>query len=209
MEKNFSHNKVLEKFLKYVDENNLIQLPFVSEVVSEAFPFIQSGVKQDIIDKSIEQGNCVHDMIDRSIKNKNQEKLILVKNECKNGQHISYAVKIISALNSFIYKHKIKFILSENSFINFDKFHYIGTPDIILGNDTDWFVIDIKTSRINFLEKSAAQLFLYKKMLESTYEIKISETYILNPREEITMLKVDEPDMKTKRRLYEIINHVK
>jgi hypothetical protein len=204
MEKDFNENQLLVDFKKYVASDGKILLPFVSEVVSEVFPFIQTGIKQDIINKSIEQGNCVHDLVSRSIKARKQEKIELVKNECKNPNHIAIAVKIISVLNSFIYKHKIKYIYSEETFLSFSKFLYLGTPDIIMVGERDCYIIDIKTSRVNYVEKAEAQLFLYREMLESS-GMKVHSAYIVNPRENITVQEARIPETNIKKKLYFII----
>lgn len=197
---NWKENNIFNNFKNHIMSNKL-NIPFVTQVLEKAFPFINSNIKKDIIDKSIEQGRCVHDMIHQSIIQRKDFKLKLAKTECNNSNHIYIAMRMITELNAMIYKHKITKILSERTFINKVDYLLIGTIDILMTNSKEWFLVDLKTSRINFLEKGAAQLSLYKEIIEKNNDIKISKMYILNPREELVVTTID---VCSKKDLYKI-----
>src|SRR5699024_10295363 len=121
----FFKKTTFDEYIEYISAENTLCIPYVPGVVTIVFAFLQLGIKQEIIDKSIEQGNCVHEMVSNSIKMRNGEKIQLVKGECKNNNHISFALKTITLINSFIYKHKITKIYSEHTFLSFSKFKYV------------------------------------------------------------------------------------
>ncbi|KAF5297214.1 hypothetical protein FQR65_LT19733 [Abscondita terminalis] len=122
---------IQEELLKYINGQKFV-VPSVTQITNEVYPYINMGVKKEIIDKSIEQGNCVHEMISLSIDQRNNSSIKLTQNDCENKIHIQLANRIVTEINSLIYKFKIKKIYSENTFINFERPNYIGTPDILM-----------------------------------------------------------------------------
>ncbi|QHX37042.1 PD-(D/E)XK nuclease family protein [Spiroplasma sp. BIUS-1] len=194
----------LENFI----DGRKINLPFVSMILEKCFPYLQNKfIKKEVIDNSIKQGECVHKMISDSINQRNDFKVNLVVNDCKNQNHLNIAKRIITELNSFIYKYDIDQIYSEKTFYytGYDC-DYIGTVDIILKSKDKFYIMDIKTSRVNYTEKYNAQLFLYKKMFEQNSKKKVEDCFILNPREDRVLMKHENLSNQEKSR---IINEIK
>ncbi|WP_339030048.1 hypothetical protein [Spiroplasma endosymbiont of Cantharis nigra] len=170
----------------FIGKDNKINLPFVSLILEKNFPYIHNKfIKKDLVDNSIKQGICVHNMISHSIKDRKDFKLNLNILDCKNSNHINIAKRIITELNSFIYKYNIDQIYSEKTYLylGYDC-NYLGTIDIILKSKDTYYIMDIKTSRTNFVDKYNAQLFLYKKMFENATKKIVESCFILNPRED-------------------------
>ncbi|AGR42509.1 hypothetical protein [Spiroplasma diminutum] len=191
-------------FLKgFIGETDKIELPFVSIILEKCFPFLHNKfVKKEIIENSIKQGQCVHQMISDSINNRKDFKLNLSTSDCKNSNHINIAKRIITELNSFIYKYEIDQIYSERTFLylGFDC-NYIGTIDIILKSKEKYYIMDIKTSRVNYIEKYNAQLFLYKKLFENATGNLVENCFILNPREERIFMEYEPINKKEQGRI--------
>ncbi|WP_339034063.1 hypothetical protein [Spiroplasma endosymbiont of Cantharis rufa] len=170
----------------FIGKDNKINLPFVSLILEKNFPYIHNKfIKKDLVDNSIKQGICVHNMISHSIKERKDFKLNLNILDCKNSNHINIAKRIVTELNSFIYKYNIDQIYSEKTYLylGYDC-NYLGTIDIILKSKETYYIMDIKTSRTNFVDKYNAQLFLYKKMFENATKKNVERCFILNPRED-------------------------
>ncbi|WP_342258783.1 hypothetical protein [Spiroplasma endosymbiont of Dioctria linearis] len=182
----------------FIGKDNKIDLPFVSLILEKNFPYIHNKfIKKDLVDNSIKQGICVHNMISHSIKERKDFKLNLNILDCKNSNHINIAKRIITELNSFIYKYNIDQIYSEKTYLylGYDC-NYLGTIDIILKSKESYYIMDIKTSRTNFVDKYNAQLFLYKKMFENATKKIVENCFILNPREDRIFMEY-EPISKT------------
>ncbi len=182
----------------FIGKDNKIDLPFVSLILEKNFPYIHNKfIKKDLVDNSIKQGICVHNMISHSIKERKDFKLNLNILDCKNSNHINIAKRIITELNSFIYKYNIDQIYSEKTYLylGYDC-NYLGTIDIILKSKETYYIMDIKTSRTNFIDKYNAQLFLYKKMFENATKKIVENCFILNPREDRIFMEY-EPISKT------------
>ncbi|AGR41639.1 PD-(D/E)XK nuclease family protein [Spiroplasma taiwanense] len=203
-------NTILNKLTDYINNDGLIFLPKVSEILQEAFPFlINNNLKIEVVNKSIELSNCVNKMIFNSIKNRKSKRLFLEINFCKNLKNINLAKKMITEINSFIYKYNIQKIYSQKTFVylNFDS-NFIGTIDLILQNEEKIFIMDIKTSKVNFIEKYIFQLFLHKKMFEYSSNLKVEDCLILNPRENQVLMKYSEPIKKEQSRISTLINNL-
>ncbi|WP_338984989.1 PD-(D/E)XK nuclease family protein [Spiroplasma endosymbiont of Diplazon laetatorius] len=190
---------------------NKIELPFVSIILEECFPYLQNKfIKKEIIVNSMKQGECVHQIISDSIKERKEFKLNLVVKDCKNSNHLNIAKRIITELNAFIYKHDIDHVYSERTFVylGYDC-NYIGTVDIILKSKDTFYIMDVKTSRTNYVEKYNAQLFLYKKMFENASKKNVTDCFILNPREERVLMKHEKLSKQEQSRIISKIKEIK
>ncbi|WP_339020825.1 hypothetical protein [Spiroplasma endosymbiont of Atherix ibis] len=185
--------KIFPENLKQFIDKRKIKLPFVSKILEECFPFLQNKfIKKEIIENYIKQGECVHKIISESINERRDFKLNLIIRDCKNSNHINIAKRIITELNSFIYKYDIDQIFSEKTFFytGYDC-NFLGTIDIILKSKDIFYIMDIKTSKVNYVEKYNAQLFLYKKMFENISNKTVKNCFILNPRENRVLMEYE------------------
>ncbi|AUB32135.1 PD-(D/E)XK nuclease family protein [Spiroplasma floricola] len=202
--------KLLPEDLKQFVENKKIKLPFVSKILEECFPFLQSKfIKKEIIESSIKQGECVHKIISESINERRDFKLNLIIKDCKNSNHINIAKRIITELNSFIYKYDIDQIFSERTFFytGYDC-NFLGTIDIILKSKDTFYIMDIKTSKVNYVEKYNAQLFLYKKMFENASNKTVANCFILNPRENRVLMEYEKLSKQEQARVISKIKEI-
>ncbi|ALD66876.1 hypothetical protein [Spiroplasma cantharicola] len=195
----------------FIVEDNKINLPFVSVILEHNYPYLHNKfVKKEIVENSIKQGICVHNMISQSIKERNDFKLNLNILDCKNTNHINIAKRIITELNSFIYKYNIDQIYSERTYLylGYDC-NYLGTIDIILKSKDTYYIMDIKTSRSNFVDKYNAQLFLYKKIFENASKKIVENCFILNPREDRVFMEYVPISKKEQTRIISSIKNIK
>ncbi|AUM63016.1 PD-(D/E)XK nuclease family protein [Spiroplasma monobiae] len=192
-------------------DGSKINLPFVSMILEECYPFLHNKfIKKEVIENSVKQGVCVHKIISDSINERKEFKLNLVVKDCKNSNHLNIAKRLITELNSFIYKYDIDQIYSEKTFFysGYDC-NYLGTIDLILKSKDKFYIMDIKTSRVNYVEKYNAQLFLYKKMFENASGKIVDECFILNPREDRVLMTYERLNNQEISRIFSKIKELK
>ncbi|WP_156007376.1 hypothetical protein [Spiroplasma tabanidicola] len=193
-------NIYLEKLRKNCT-GGYINIMNTYDILIENFPYI-NNLSKDTINNSINQQECVKDMIYKSVYHKKEQNLRFIKNECNNKVHINMVKRFITEINAFIYKHKIHEVFANKIFMHISyKTPFIGRVDLLLKSKDEYFQIEIKTSKVNFIEKNNASLFLNKALIEDSKEIKIKESFILNIREN----KVIQEYQKPKKSLEKII----
>ncbi|WP_157087601.1 hypothetical protein [Spiroplasma helicoides] len=182
---------IYTEVIKNNTRNNWLKITNEYELLIKAFPFI-NNISQNIIQNSIEKMECIKTMIYLSISKKTSEKIILEESDCKNSEHIQIAKRFVSELNRIMYKFNAYEVFANKSFVCFiNNKPLICNIDVILKNKNSLYVIELKTSRVNFKEKYNAELYLDQLALEQSGEYRVVEMLILNVSEQQIVMKYD------------------
>ncbi|QEH62366.1 hypothetical protein SCHIN_v1c11730 [Spiroplasma chinense] len=201
-EKNI-YTEILENNI--VDDKLLLKNTF--DITLEQYPHINT-VGDNVIKQSIKQSECIKDMVFKSIENRNGFKINFVENECENINHINLAKRYVKEFNNLIYKYKVSDIYCNRVLIYSDNnYSFIGHIDVLVKTNQGYIQVEIKTSRINYVEKYNAQLYLNKKLIEVNKDIKIKESFILNIREQQVFLASTELSKKEQFTLLQSARH--
>ncbi|ARU91056.1 hypothetical protein SCLARK_00299 [Spiroplasma clarkii] len=164
------------------------------------------NIKPVIVENAINRLNCIKMQIFHSIKNKKGQKIVFIEGECTNKDHLAATKRFITEINNFCYKYDISKIICDQTLLYLtEQAEFIGHLDLVLFNKQHIYQIELKTSRVNYLEKYCAQVFLNRLLLEDTNQIKVSESFILNIFEQRTILKCDSLDKKTEHKIRSLL----
>ncbi|AHB36799.1 hypothetical protein [Spiroplasma apis] len=170
----------VEKNLSTHIVNDVVCLSEINEALNKVFPYFPIK-NTSIVDSSINQNQCIKEIIEASILQRSGPKVKLVTTNCNVTTHLNLAKRYITEINNFIYKYNIKRIYWSPIMCYFgEDMNYFGTIDLVLDNGNSFFIIGIKTSRTNYNERYSSQLFLEKKMFEYCTDKKIASAFILN-----------------------------
>ncbi|WP_031542260.1 hypothetical protein [Mesoplasma photuris] len=181
----------IQNLVKNKLENDNIKIKSIPEIVNDVFPFIEK-VNQDVVKSLINRNLRIKKIIFNYLEKWNGLDLKFDPMDEKDKFIIEIAKSVMHDINKFLYKKDIKYIYPNKTFINNDFENvYIGTIDAIMSNGKEWFLLSFKTSKTSYNQKYSAELFMQKELFESNNKFKISEMYILNPRNERVILEAD------------------
>jgi|GEM_PF-652317 len=169
----------------WVDDNNVVQLPQLSALLTKVYPYLNSPAS-NVIDLIIGRNQRINDLILLSLQRRKSEKLVFYPEGEKDAFVLEMTRAFINLLNKLIYKYELTVLEGFKTFVNNDIHHpFIGTIDIIAQSKTNqWYLFLLKTSKTSYLARDYAQGFLQKTLVESNSKIKLKNSFLLNPRQE-------------------------